>query len=241
MLDIASKVVALFVAVISAVTTIFNVFFKGERKRKEAYYNKLVKPFAIAYKRDPNINTIDFVNRRVELDDDDIPKYVFLLLDLPETEDDESIRREGSSGHASNNDLHPNNHALRKVLIDDYFTLYPNEYSRKRNIFEAIQKMLDYLMFLLTFLFTVSGAFVLASGVMMLFSYLLSETHLPGDLRKGVIYTFCGVAISFAGLIPIKISEWKCNDMYTVKKKQIQKTIDEKVKRFDRRFNHYVI
>ena len=53
MLDIVSKIVALIVAIIGAITTIFNVFFKGEQKRKEGYYTKLLKPFAIAYKRDP--------------------------------------------------------------------------------------------------------------------------------------------------------------------------------------------
>ena len=61
MLDIASKLVALIVAAVGAITTIFNVFFKGERKRKEAYYDCLLKPFAIAYKKDPNINTVAFV------------------------------------------------------------------------------------------------------------------------------------------------------------------------------------
>lgn len=108
--------------------------------------------------------------------------------------------------------------------------------------------MLHYLMFLLTFILTVSGAFLFAYGVTMLIShtmtiilYLLTETHLPEDFWSSILYIIGGFAISFLGFIPIRISEWMCNDMYTVKKKQIKKTIDEKVQRFDKRFNHYVI
>lgn len=248
MLDIASKVVALFVAVIGAVTTIFNVFFKGERTRKEAYYKKLVKPFAIAYKRDPNINAIDFVKHRVTPEDDDIPKYVFYLLDLPDTENDESNNQECISGQEHINILHPNNDILRKVLIDDYLALYPNEHNRKRKICEAVQKMMHYLMFLLTFILTVFGAVLFSCGVTMLIShvmtiipYLLTETHLPEDFWSSILYVIGGFAISFLGFIPIRISEWMCNDMYTVKKKQINKTIVEKVQRFDKRFKYYVI
>ena len=109
MLDIVSKIVALIVAIIGAITTIFNVFFKGEQKRKEGYYTKLLKPFAIAYKRDPNINAIDFVKHKVTPEDDEIPKYVFYLLDMPDIENDSSNNQECVSDQEHINILHPNN------------------------------------------------------------------------------------------------------------------------------------
>ena len=248
MLDIVSKIVALIVAIIGAITTIFNVFFKGEQKRKEGYYTKLLKPFAIAYKRDPNINAIDFVKHKVIPEDDEIPKYVFYLLDMPDIENDNSNNQECLSDQEHINILHPNNNMLKKVLLDDYLTLYPNECNRKRNICEVVQKMLHYLMFLLTFIFTVFGAIIFAGGVTMLISHiimlianLLTETNHAKDFWGSILYIIFGIVISFLGFVPIRISERMSNDMYTVKKKQINKTIAEKVKRFDKRFKNYVI
>ena len=128
--------------------------------------------------------------------------------------------------------------------MDDYLSLYPNEGNRKRNICEVVQKMLHYLMFLLTFIFTVFGAFLFACGVTMLISHiimlipnLLTETNLTEHFWGSILYIFFGFVISFLGSIPIRISERMSNDMYTVKKKRINKTIAEKVKRFDKRFS----
>lgn len=239
MLDIASKIVALVVAAIGAMTTIFNVFFKGERKRKQKYYDDLLKPFVMAYQKDPNINIVAFVQSRVKREDDAIPKYVFFLLDEQEMAEAEI------SCQQNNNDpkeLSSNRDRLMMVLIDDYLTLYPNEYNKKRNLFEAVHKILDYLMFLLTFLFAVVGAFVMTSGVMLLISSLLAGTPLSAiDCLNNIKYIFTGFVVALTGIVPIKISEWNSLDMYSVKKRYIQKTINKKVRRYSKRFDKYVL
>ena len=239
MLDIASKLVALIVAAVGAITTIFNVFFKGERKRKEAYYDCLLKPFAIAYKKDPNINTVAFVQSRAKREDDNIPKYVFFLLDAQQSAEDELA---GQQKNNATKEIAQNSDSLKKVLIDDYLTLYPNEYNKKRNLFEAVHKMLDYLMFLLTFLFAVIGSFVLTSGVMLLISSLLTNTPpIAADCLNGIKYIFIGLVVALAGIVPIKISEWQSHDMYSVNKRHIQKEINKKVSRYDKRFNEFIL
>lgn len=218
MIDIASKIVALIVATIGAATTIFNIFFKGERGRKQEYYNDILKPFAVAYKKDPSTNAIDFVKSRAEHGNDNIPKYIFYLVD-------------------SQDDI-----LLKKVLIDDYLNLYPNEYNKKRNLFETVNKLLDYLMFLLLFLFVFMGALVMTSGIMTLVSFLFAETLPPlVDWWNGIKETLIGIAISLVGLIPVKLSEWLSKDMYTVKKSRIQKMINKKARRYDRSFDDYIL
>ena len=219
MIDIASKIVALIVASIGAATTIFNIFFKGERGRKQEYYNGILKPFAVAYKKDPSINAIDFVKNRAEHGNDNIPKYIFYLID---SQDDDTL--------------------LKKVLIDDYLNLYPNEYNKKRNLFETVNKLLDYLMFLLLFLFVFMGALVMTSGSMTLISFLFAEKLPPlVDWWNGIKETLIGIAISLVGLIPVKLSEWLSKDMYTVKKSRIQKMITKKARRYDRSFDDYIL
>lgn len=239
MLDIASKIVALIVAAIGAATTIFNVFFKGERKRKQAYYDNLLKPFAIECKKDPNINTVAFVQSRAKREDDSIPKYVFFLLDEQEKAEDEIACQQKSN---DTKELSQNSDRLKMVLIDDYLNLYPNEYNKKRNLFEAVHKVIDYLMFLMAFLFIIMGSFVITSGIIVLISFLFAETPTPAaDWWSSIIDTLIGIAIAFAGLIPIKISEWLSKDMYVVKKSCIQKVINKKVSRYNKRFDNYVL
>lgn len=222
MLDIASKIVALVVATIGAATTVFNIFFKGERGRKQAYYDSILKPFAVAYKKDPSTNAIEFVKGRAEQDNDNIPKYIFYLVDMQLNQDDDT--------------------RLKKVLIDDYLNLYPNEYNKKRNLFETVHKLLDYLMFLLLFLFVFMGALVMTSGIMTLISFLFAETPHPfTDWWEGIKEALIGIGISLIGLIPVKLSEWLSKDMYTVKKSRIQKMINKKVRRYDRSFDDYIL
>ena len=222
MIDIVSKIVALIVATVGAATTVFNIFFKGDRGRKQAYYDSILKPFAVAYKKDPATNAIEFVKSRAERDNDNIPKYIFYIVDMQPTQDDDSL--------------------LKKVLIDDYLNLYPNDYNNKRNVFETVQKLLDYMMFILLFLFIFIGAFVMTSGITTLISFLFAETLPPfADWWNGIKEALVGIAISLTGVFPVKLSEWLSKDMYTVKKSRIQKLINKKVRRYDRNFDDCVL
>ena len=229
MLDTASKIVALIVATIGAATTIFDIFFKGDRGRKQAYYDCILKPFAVAYKKDSSISAIEFVKSSVDSDNDNIPKYVFYLIDTQITPGDDSPCRQ-------------NDDVLKKVLIEDYLNLYPNVNNKKRNLFETVHKLLDYLMFLLLFLFVFMGALVMTSGAMTLITLFFAEMRPSlADCWNGIKEMLVGIAISLLGLIPVKLSEWLSKDMYAVKKSHIQKMINKRTRNYDRSFDDYII
>ena len=234
MLDTASKLIALIVASVGAITTIFNTFLLNEKKRKQAYYDCLLKPFVMAYKQDPDINPITFVQSIIKREDDNIPKYIFFLLDTEKLQNQEN--------HKNSADLASNSEKLKKVLIDDYINLYPNSRNKKLNLFEAVQKVIDYLLFLVMFLCVIIGSFVMTSAILLLISFLFAETPpAVSDCWNNLKNILIGIAIAFAGLIPIKISEWTSQDMYTIKKSRIQKIISEKVDRYDSRIDEFVL
>jgi len=128
------------------------------------------------------------------------------------------------------------------ILIDDYLNLYPNEHNKKLNLFDAVHKVIDYLMFLIAFLFIIMGSFVITSGIIVLISFLFVETPtFAAEWWNSIKDILVGIAITVAGLLPIKISEWFSKDIYVVKKRRINKVIEKKVKRFSDRFDKYVI
>lgn len=245
MLDTASKIVALVVATIGAGTTVYNIFFKDEHGRKQTYYECLLKPFVTAYKKNTDMCAIEFVKSKVERDNDNIPKYIFYLIDSQTTQSKEILMKPDAQKQLeerSNSAAQENDEKLRKVLIDDYMHLYSNEYNKKRNVFETVHKLLDYLMFLLLFLFVFYGVLMMTSGILSSASFLFTETvEHTSDWLQGFGDVLMGVVVSFVGLIPVKLSEWFSKDMYTVKKKRIQKIIDKKVRRYDRFLDDYVI
>lgn len=239
MLDMASKIVAFIVAAIGAATAIYNVFFRGERKRKKEYYDCLLKPFAVAYKNDPNVNTLEFVQSRAKRANDSIPKYIFFLLDAQTSAEDELV---GKQKNDADKTLDLSNDRLKKVLISDYITLYPNEHNMKWSLFDFAGKMIEYLMFLFTFLFIVVGSFVLTGGVMLLISSLLNNpTAYNTDCWNGIKCIVIGLVIAFSGIVPIRLSECKGGDMYSIKKRCIVKEIKKKVILYDKRFGEYVL
>jgi len=97
-------------------------------------------------------------------------------------------------------------------------------------------------MFLIAFLFIIMGSFVITSGIIVLISFLFVETPtFAAEWWNSIKDILVGIAITVAGLLPIKISEWFSKDIYVVKKRRINKVIEKKVKRFSDRFDKYVI
>lgn len=245
MLDTVSKTVSLVVATIGAGTTIYKILFKNEYSRKQAYYKSLLKPFIVAYKKNPDMSVVEFVKSNAKYDNDNIPKYIFYLVDAKAALSEEMTTQQNSQAQPENNvncATQNSEEKLRKVLIDDYLALYSNEYSKKRNVFEIVHKSLNYLLFLLSFLFIFYGTLRITNGIVSLVSFLFADTFSPvGNWLLCIGEALFGIAVSFTGLFPIKISEWRGKDMYSIKKKPIQKLIHEKVRRYDRHFDNYVL
>ena len=71
----------------------------------------MLKPFVVAYKINLDINITSFVYSKVDRSNDNIPKYVFYLIDKCQKEDEIEDK------------CIDNQNILKKVLIHDYFNL----------------------------------------------------------------------------------------------------------------------
>lgn len=237
MLDTASEIVALIISTIGAGSTIYKKLFNAERKRKQKYYESLLKPFIIEYRFNPTIDAIDFVINNMEGIDDAIPKYVFYLINL-HTKQKKDLSQQETPEQPSNEFKEK----LAKILITDYLNLYPNEHTRTCNVFELIRKLLNYILLFLSFVSLFVGAFMIVGGFLSFVLCFFTQTSTLLDDSLNNFWEFIsGVIISFIGLIFAVLSDQLNEDMYTTKKKMIEKLVSRKIKRCDKRINDYIL
>ena len=237
MLDTASEIVALIISTIGAGSTIYKKLFNGERKRKQKYYESLLRPFIIKYRFKPTTDAIEFVINNMEGIDDAIPKYVFYLIDLHTKQLKELSQQEGTEQL-----LNIFNEKLTKILITDYLNLYPNEHTRTCNVFELTRKLLNYILLFLSFVSLFVGAFMIVGGFLSFVLCFFTQTATLLDDSLNNFWEFIsGVIISFVGLIFAVLSDQLNEDMYTTKKKAIEKLVSKKIKRYDKSINNYVL
>lgn len=253
MLDVLSKVVALVAAAIEARRVAYNSAPKGVRDRKQAYYNKLLKPFLLEYKVNKNLCTSQFVMNKVTRDDDDIPKYVFYLADEINRKRKEIFALQNNKANQEDNidsiiknianiAIKEDDEKLRKVLIDDYLNLYSNEFNKKKGLFARVQKLSNYFLFLLSFAFIFAGALIIVNEVISVISSLFTGAGSDAiNWGQSSLKVLTGLVVPLIGLAPVKVSEWLSDDMYTTKKKHILKEINKKADRYDERFHEYII
>lgn len=229
-LDTISKVIVLVSAIIGAGTAFYNVFLKGEHSRKQEYYKEVLKPFLVEYSKNPNISAVGFIRSRVDRNNDNIPKYIFCLADSTYLQGEETNSKPFSQ--VQQKEEAEKNEKLRKVLLYDYWKMYPNVYNRKLALFKTVRNMLSAVIFLMSYCFIFLGATKVARGVLLV---------VPGDtavvilLAKMLLNILGGFGIAFVGVIPVWISDRLVyDDMYTTKKKRIDKLIEKKISEFEK-------
>jgi len=222
-ITILQALVSLATATLGVIRPIYK-FLKSKGVRKRAYYDTLLKPFVAAYKKNPSLNVIDFVNQKVNRDSDDIPKYVFYLLDQQIVDD-------------TNISVLEANENLMKVLIHDYLDLYPNEYNKKRSFLEGFNPFACQLMLIAGILLAFLGTVAFSSQLLLLFTYFIKWSCPPS---QDWLILAIGVALIALGWILTSRSDRLSQDMYTVKKERILKSIESKICRYDKRHNDFV-
>ena len=135
MIDLWQKVIALAISIAGILTTIYRMVFVKRKRRQQAYYQKLLKLFIKAYHENNHINAVEFINEKVERNDDDIPKYIFYLMDQNE------------------------NIILKQVLIYDYFDLYHNDGTMMIYGMRILPQGLIYILFIVILLTTIYSVF----------------------------------------------------------------------------------
>lgn len=219
-MDVINGIITTITTVIGSGTIIYNLLLRDSRKRKAQYYEELLKPFVVEYKSNLDITMTSFLNNKADCSNDNIPKYVFYLIDKCQKEnkiEDKSI---------------DNQEIIKKVLIYDYFDLYSNEYNKKIHIFEVIKKLVTYIMILTSFVFLFSSVWY-TSNFMIEFA------------KERIINNYSnllfGIKCLFLSVIFALLPDFFYDDMYTTKKHKIEKLINKKVKRYDKVQDKYFL
>lgn len=225
MLDTFKEIIAVIVAVIGVLTTIYKLGFKNNHSRTKEYYKSILNPFAVAYKENKNINSVKFIKKRAKRDNDNIPKYIFYLVDNDKKDE------------------------LRKVLLYDYFDFYDNDSNMMNKFARIISKGLIYVIVFLSYLFLFAGAILLVRIVFMFFESLpyiqKIEIEFNGIIMKGGLSFLWLIGMDFLFfifyLVFMLFARFFNIDMYTFKEKRIKGMINHKIRVYDKRINKVVL
>ena len=217
MIDLLQKGIALAISIAGILTTIYRMVFVKRKRRQQAYYQKLLKLFIKAYHENNHINAVEFINEKVERNDDDIPKYIFYLMDQNE------------------------NIILKQVLIYDYFDLYHNDGTMMIYGMRILPQGLIYILFIVILLTTIYSVFNLVMSclpaiIKLIYAGSITEIY----LKEVIMRTAKSIFIIVLDCIGLVIEYILYDDIYTFDKKKIKKIINKKVKGYYKHTTKYI-
>ena len=218
------NVISIVTTLIGCITLFVKTFFGKSLKREKQYYENVLRPYVLELSKNKKLSTISMVEGLVNRNDDDIPKYIFYLLDNGQEE------------------------KLNKVLIYDYWTLYPNDDNTVYKVVDGFMKLLYYLLFFMSLYLLVFGILYFIngfSGAFLLLSDLIRNEIIDGGVVKGVkdvlreflISVFC---FGF-GVGTIRINAFMNEDRYDIKTKKIIAMIKRRIKKYDKSSYKFMI
>ena len=217
MIDLWQKVIALAISIAGILTTIYRMVFVKRKRRQQAYYQKLLKLFIKAYHENNHINAVEFINEKVERNDDDIPKYIFYLMDQNE------------------------NIILKQVLIYDYFDLYHNDGTMMIYGMRILPQGLIYILFIVILLTTIYSVFNLVmSGLTAIIKLIYAGSITEVYLKEVIMRTAKSIFIIVLDCIGLAMVYIMDDDIYTFDKKKIKKIINKKVKGYYKHMTKYI-
>lgn len=183
----------------------------------------ILQPYISKCKKGKEFNRINFVKEILKRRDDNIPKYIFYLVDTEKEEE------------------------LHKILVYDYYCLYPNDERNCNRITDSILKVLYYVLWIIYLLFLMVGAFWFYTGVcsflMGLFgsdmSIIFRSNILIQDRHKSIICLLVGIVFMVSGIGYAKFVNVINDDRYSLKLKKIEKRIKRGVKKYDKYAKNY--
>lgn len=123
------------ISIVVSIITVYKTFFKKNSKRENEYYQSVLQPFVKRMKKQGSAYAIKKLKKCIKRDDDNIPKYIFYLIDKADSQKDSS----------------KTDRDLEKVLLYDYCELYPNSDSKFHKILDMGSRILNYLMIFVAF------------------------------------------------------------------------------------------
>lgn len=218
------SIVAVITAVITLVKTLTDLLGKKNRSRERKYYNCLLKPYVVM-KKDKKIKAVDFVKKRINRGNDNIPKYVFYLSDKDREEE------------------------LDKVLLYDYISLYPNGANRLNVAAEFTIRFIHGICYVAALFFMLFGGFLLSAGLSVWIMDIGSSLFYEGvrmafqklilweNVQRIIYSSLC----LLGGLLLMKVCVKNEVDRYTIEKKKIEKKIAAKLKYYDKDQGKFLI
>ncbi|EGT3903104.1 hypothetical protein ERM42_12195 [Clostridioides difficile] len=224
-----------FAKIYSVVSTIFIaliVYFKAEQKKRELYldkyFEKVLTPYILEYKKNNTINSVKFIRKRYTIKDYYIPSYIFYLVENNKNED------------------------LKKVLSVDYINNYPNN---KNDINKALDKITQVVDFILVLTYTALKIFAFCMILILCFCILiflidffkstLSHNIILKKDKLIIIESFIWLIIMYLYYIFCKFARENIADneynTYTRKRKCIEKNIIRKKKIYKKVSKKYYI
>lgn len=170
-----------------------------------------MKPFIKAYHKDKDINIVKFLNKKVQRDNDAIPKYIFYQLDKEKSED------------------------LKKTLLYDYSCIYPNESNKIMKFIETFEKLLKFITLVLSFTLFIFATICLSFTLILFILYLFGSNIAFLDLF------WPSIACFIISIIIFQVYKLIDKDMYTLKECKIQKLVNQKIKNYDKNGNKYIL
>ena len=218
------RVISVITSLIGCVTLFVKTFFGKSQKRERGYYEKVLKPYVLELSKNKKLSTLNIVKGLVDRKDDDIPKYIFYLLDNGQEE------------------------KLNKVRICDYWSLYPNDNNTVYKVGDGFMKLWYYGLIVGAFYFMVCACLYFVNGLSSVISLLndfFQNKMLEGGLREGVkdvleVFVTSAFCLVF-GIGATKFSDFLNEDRYEIKTKRIIAIIEKRVKKYDKLSDEFII
>lgn len=213
-------------SIVTFVTLIYNIGIKQGKSRERRYYEKILQPYIEEWSQNKEIDTILVVENLIK-GDDDIPKYISYLI--------------------NNKKDKKSNEKLKKVLVYDYFCLYPNDVTSINGILDSILKICYYVLFATALISLFTGALCLESFfnsiILVGYNFITKKGEMLGSNSidpKACIYLLStGIILIFVCMGVMKLANWINMDRYSLNKKKINSMIKRKCKRYDKNREKY--
>lgn len=187
---------------------------------KQKYFDRVLCVYYCKYRKNSNINSVNFIKRNFEGNETFIPKYIFYLCDEKNKED------------------------LNKILLVDYWKYYPN----KTNVFnKSINGLFDkghiFEVFLSISTICLGGMLIMLFIIQLILSTItVLKGSLPissivkelsaNDAWTGLIYGILVLVLEFIHHISIS-KDFQKKDEYSLNINGIEKIIEKKKKIYD--------
>lgn len=217
------KIIALIGGVVTFIITYFNKEQNKYIKLVDDYFEKVLVKYVDLYNKDKKINPINFIQENYSMKDYFIPSYIFCLINSNRKVD------------------------LHKVLLEDYRERFPNN---TNGIFRTIDNLRYtyslFEVFIFSFLFIIP-VLVIISMIISVVSLVI--TSFGEGFKEGMISSVAALIMIVVIIIVVyhifkylaKYIAKGMKDEYTMKTKEIEELIKNKVKSYDETINNYYL